>query len=63
MAGGHGKEPPTAAIFQKKCGRWYFENADGREKPAKPRPVEPQMLSTGRAFIFHVKLPDYTNSS
>lgn len=45
MAGGHGKEPPTAAIFQKKCGRWYFENADGREKPAKPRPVDTKNAS------------------
>ena len=34
------KWPPTAAIFPQKCGRWYFKIAVGREKPAKPRPVE-----------------------
>ena len=33
---------PTAVIFRKKCGRWHFENAVGRENAAKPRPVEAQ---------------------
>ena len=40
MAGGYVKWPPTGAIFPKKCGRWHFENAVGRENPAKSRPVD-----------------------
>ena len=39
-AGGYVKQCPTAAIFPQKCGRWHFQIADGREKPAKPRPVD-----------------------
>ena len=39
-AGGYVKQCPTAAIFPQKCGRWYFQIADGREKPAKSRPVD-----------------------
>ena len=38
--GGGTFTPPTAAIFPQKCGRWHFENAVGRENPAKPRPVD-----------------------
>ena len=37
---GRDKVIPTAAIFPQKCGRWHFENAAGREKPVKPRPVD-----------------------
>ena len=40
MAGGYVKWPPTGAIFPKECGRWHFENAVGRENPAKSRPVD-----------------------
>ena len=39
------KVPPTASIFPQKCGRWHFGNADGRENPAKLRPVEPQNVN------------------
>lgn len=34
MCGAYVKWPPTAVIFPKKCGRWHFENAVGRENPA-----------------------------
>ena len=37
---GYVKWRPTAVIFTRKCGRWHFENAVGREIPAKPRPVD-----------------------
>ena len=39
-AGGHVKWLPPGAIFPQKCGRWHFENAVGRENPAKPRPLD-----------------------
>ncbi len=39
-AGGYVKWHPPDAIFLLKCGRWYFENAVGRENRAKPRPVD-----------------------
>ena len=42
VADGREKYGPTAAIFPQKCGRWYFENADGRENTGKPRPLETQ---------------------
>ena len=41
-AGGYVKWSPSAVIFQQKCGRWHFQIADGRDNPAKPRPVEPK---------------------
>ena len=44
-AGGYIKQCPTAAIFPQKCGRWHFENTDGRENPAKPRPVDSKNTS------------------
>ena len=39
-AGGYIKWPPTAVIFPLKCGRWYFQNADGRENTAKLWPLD-----------------------
>ena len=39
-AGGHVKWLPPGAIFPQKCGCWHFENAVGRENPAKPRPLD-----------------------
>ena len=39
-AGGHVKWLPPGAIFPQKCGRWHFENAVGRENPAKPCPLD-----------------------
>ena len=44
--GGYIKCLPTAAISPEKCARWHFQNADGREKTAKPHPVD-------RGFAFH----------
>ena len=44
-AGGYIKWCPTAAISPLKCGRWHFQNAVGREIPAKPRPVDTQNTS------------------
>ena len=41
-AGGHPKCCPTTMILPLKCGRWYFENADGRGNAVKSRPMEPQ---------------------
>ena len=41
-AGGYVKWCPTGAIFPQKCGRWHFQNADGRDFPAKPRPLDTQ---------------------
>ena len=41
-AGGYVKQCPTGAIFPQKCGRWYFQNAVGRENPAKARPLDTQ---------------------
>ena len=37
---GYVKWRPSAVIFSQKCGCWHFENAIGREIPAKPRPVD-----------------------
>ena len=39
-AGGYAYWHPPAAIFPQKCGRWHFENAVGRENPAKARLVD-----------------------
>ena len=47
-AGGYVKWCPTGAIFPQKCGRWYFQNAVGRENPAKARPLD-GILSVQRA--------------
>ena len=38
--GGYTFTPPTAAISPQKRGHWHFENAVGRENPAKSRPVD-----------------------
>ena len=37
---GRYKVAPTGAISPQKCGCWHFENAVGREKPAKSRPMD-----------------------
>ena len=34
------KVAPTGVISPQKCGRWHFENAVGRENPAKSRPMD-----------------------
>ena len=34
------KVAPTGVISPQKCGRWHFENAVGRENPAKSRPTD-----------------------
>ena len=39
---------PTATILLQKCGRSHFQNADGREKHAKPRLADRENNSTGR---------------
>ena len=41
-AGGYVKCCPPAAIFPRKCARWHFQNADGRDNAVIPRPMEPQ---------------------
>ena len=37
---GYVKWRSTAVIFTRKSGRWHFENAVGREIPAKLRPAD-----------------------
>ena len=41
-AGGYMKCCPPAAIFPRKCARWHFQNADGRDNAVIPRPMESQ---------------------
>ena len=50
--GGYEKCLPTAAIFPRKCGRWHFQIADGRENPAKPRPVDTKVPATGHDCLY-----------
>ncbi len=37
---GRYKVAPTGVISPQKYGRWHFENAVGRENPAKSRPMD-----------------------
>ena len=37
-------------IFPRKCGRWHFQNADGRENTAKQRPVNTKNTSQRPRF-------------
>ena len=43
---GYVKWRPSAVIFTQKCDHWHFENAVGREIPAKPRPADSIYCST-----------------
>ena len=49
-AGGYVKCCPPAAIFPRKCARWHFQNADGRDNAAIPRPMD-SILGLHRARL------------
>ena len=49
-AGGYVKCCPPGAIFPRKCGRWHFQNADGRDNAVIPRPMD-SILGLHRARL------------
>ena len=39
------------AVHFRRRGRWYYQNTDGREIPAKLRPVDKENCSNGREHM------------